>query len=180
MGFHSLSFLKLLTLFIWKIKLRSTVWSSITPQTAKNKSCHYHSTLSPYCQVFSRKSDSRDSVVLDGCSYVKSQVWLCSKRCGYVKDGVVMLKKVWLCCHQNLNTPFISQTVNGVAGVVMLKMVWLCSSISQLSHQLTFSSINFLINQFSYQSTFSSIDFLINQLSHQSTLFIFSSTYCNF
>ena len=96
--------------------------------------------------VFSRESDSRDSVVLDRCGYVKSQVWLCSKRCGYVKDGVVMLKKVWLCCHHNLNTPFISQTVNGVAGVVMLKMVWLCSSISQLSHQLTFSSINFLIN----------------------------------
>ena len=88
--------------------------------------------------IFSRESDSRDSVVLDWCGYIKSKVWLCSKRCGYVKDGVVMLKKVWLCCHQNLNTPFISQTVNGVAGVVMLKMVWLCSSISQLSHQLTF------------------------------------------
>ena len=57
---------------------------------------------------FSRESDSRDSIVLDGCGYVKSQVWLCSKRCGYVKVGVVMLKKVWLCCHQNLNTPFQS------------------------------------------------------------------------
>ena len=110
---------------------------------------------------FSRESDSRDSVVLDRCGYVKSQVWLCSKRCGYVKDGVVMLKKVWLCCHQNLNTPFISQTVNGVAGVVMLKMVWLCSSISQLSHQLTFSSISFLINRLSHQSTFSSINFFL-------------------
>ena len=72
-----------------------------------------------------------------------------------------MLKKVWLCCHQNLNTPFISQTVNGV---VMLKMVWLCSSISQLSQQLTLSSINFLINRLSHKSTFSSINFLINQL----------------
>ena len=113
---------------------------------------------------FSCDSDLTTSVVLNGCGYVKSQVWLCSKRCGYVKDGVVMLKKVWLCCHQNLNTPFISQTVNGVAGVVMLRMVWLCSSISQLSHQLTFSSINFLINQFSYQSIFFSINFLINQL----------------
>ena len=75
-----------------------------------------------------------------------------------------MLKKVWLCCHHNLNTPFISQTVNGVAGVVMLKMVWLCSSISQLSHQLTFSSINFLIKQLSQYSTFSSINFINNQL----------------
>ena len=66
--------------------------------------------------IFSRKSDSRDSVVLDGCGYVKSKVWL-------------------------------------------------CSSISQLSHQLTFSSIEFLINQF-----FLSIDFLINQLfSHPSS-----------
>ena len=76
--------------------------------------------------IFSRDSDLTTSVVLDGCGYVKSQVWLCSKRCGYVKVGVVMLKMVWLCCHQNLNTPFQSWPENGVAGVVMLKMVWLC------------------------------------------------------
>ena len=48
------------------------------------------------CAIFSRESDSRDSVVLNRCGYVKSHVWLCLKRCGYVKDGVVMLKKVWL------------------------------------------------------------------------------------
>ena len=47
---------------------------------------------------FSRDSDLTTSVVLEGCGYVKLRVWLCSKRCGYVKGGVVMLKKVWLCC----------------------------------------------------------------------------------
>ena len=40
----------------------------------------------------------------------------------------VWLCQVWLCCDQNLNTPFRSQSENGVVGVVMLKMVWLCSS----------------------------------------------------
>ena len=64
--------------------------------------------ISIFFSVFSRDSDLTTSIVLDGCGYVKSQVWLCSKRCGYVKVGVVMLKKVWLCCHQNLNTPFRS------------------------------------------------------------------------
>ena len=33
--------------------------------------------------IFSRESDSRDSIVLDGC--------------GYVRKGVVMLRMVWLC-----------------------------------------------------------------------------------
>ena len=46
---------------------------------------------------FQSRSDCRVSVVLSWCGYVKSWVWLCSKRCGYVKRGVVMLKKVWLC-----------------------------------------------------------------------------------
>ena len=78
---------------------------------------------------FSRDSDLTTSVVIQGCGYVKSRVWLCAKRCGYVwpkpqrcgyvQKGVVM-------CDQNLNTPLRSQTENGVAGVVMCKMVWLC------------------------------------------------------
>ena len=45
------------------------------------------------CNIFSRDSDLTTSVVLEGGGYVKSRVWLCSKRCGYVKHGVVMLNK---------------------------------------------------------------------------------------
>ena len=82
-----------------------------------------------WLDIFSRNSDLTTSIVLQGCGYVKSRVWLCAKRCGYVwpkpqrcgyvQKGVVM-------CDQNLNTPLRSQTENGVAGVVMCKMVWLC------------------------------------------------------
>ena len=43
--------------------------------------------------------------------------------------GVVMFKKVWLYCHQTLNTPNRTKTENGVAGVVMVNKSHQKSSI---------------------------------------------------
>ena len=41
----------------------------------------HHLEMSPFFQqnIFSRESDSRIAIVLGGCGYVKSRMWLCAK-----------------------------------------------------------------------------------------------------
>ena len=45
---------------------------------------HIPSSTDMLCIVFSRESDSTTPIVHQGCGYIKTRMWLYSKRCGYI------------------------------------------------------------------------------------------------
>ena len=45
---------------------------------------HIPSSTDMLCIVFSRESDSTTPIVHQGCGYIKTRMWLYSKRCGYM------------------------------------------------------------------------------------------------